>query len=75
MKQGVDEIICVKFLQVIDLFTDTDIFYRNSQFRLDGNCNTALCSTVKLGKDDTCNISYFHKLFCLRQRILSCCSV
>ena len=36
MKQGVDEIICVKFLQVIDLFTDTDIFYRNSQFRLDG---------------------------------------
>ena len=49
MKQCVDEIICIEFLQIINLLANTDIFNRDSQFRLDGNGNTSFCSTVKLG--------------------------
>ncbi len=74
-KQCVYEVLGIEFLKVVDLLSDTDIFDRDAEFRLDCNGDAALCSTVKLCEDDAGDVSSFHELAGLYQGVLSCSAV
>ena len=55
----------------MDALAHADVFDRNIKLGLDGNGDTALCSSVQLRQNDTGDICHFCKLSCLLQRILA----
>ena len=71
MEQCIYKLVCIKFLQIVDALAHADVFDRNIKLGLDGNGDTALCSSVQLRQNDTGDICHFRKLSCLLQRILA----
>ena len=71
MEQCIYKLVCIKFLQIVDALAHADVFDRNIKLGLDGNGDTALCSSVQLRQNDTGDICHFCKLSCLLQRILA----
>ena len=61
----------IEFLKIVNTFSYANVLHRNIQFRLDGNCNTSLGSSVQLGKDNTADICDLRKLSRLCKGILS----
>ena len=71
VKEGVYKCVCIKFLQVIDTFAYSDVFYWYVKLRLDRYCDSALGCTIKFGKNDSGNVCDLGKLSCLGKRILA----
>ena len=75
LKQCIYKRICIKFLQILDMLTDTYIFNRNVHFRLNSYGNATFSCSVKFCEDYSRNISNLTELFCLCECILTCRSV
>ena len=75
IKEGIDVLVGIKSLQILDGLADPDILNRNSQLRLNGDGNSSLGGTVHLGQDDACDIGGRRKLSGLDQGILTTCRI
>ena len=56
LKQSACKLLGVEGLHIINLLTNTNEFNRDSKLLLNRDDNTALCSSVKLGKNKTCDL-------------------
>src|SRR5690625_6791888 len=66
-EKGAHKFCPVKNLQVLDLFTQPDIFHGDIQFVGDADHDTAFSSAIQLGKNQSGYISDFRKSFRLFQ--------
>src|SRR5947199_1850203 len=75
VEQSVDVCFGIEDRQVIDVFADTDITYREVKLLRYGDGYAAFSSTVEFGQDDTRNIRCLQELPRLFETILSCYGV
>ena len=71
VKQRFDKCVCVKLLQVVDMLSDSDVFHRDTKFRMDRHCDAALGRPVQFCQDDAAHRRYSLEFPGLGQCILS----
>ncbi len=70
-KQGLHETIGIERLQILDIFSDTDIFDRYAEFFLNADDDAAFGCAVEFGQDDPVDIGGLLEHPCLLQSVLS----
>ena len=75
VEQSVDVCFGIEDRQVIDVFADADITYREVKFLRDGDSYAAFGCAVEFGQDDTRDIRCLQELPRLFETILPCYGV
>ena len=70
-EQGIDEIVRVELVQILDLLAHADKFHGNAELILYRYYYTTFCGSVKLCENNSCNFSTFTEKFGLIDCILS----